>query len=38
VPLITHGTDMMIGFDPERLEQFVSCCEHSSEVEIEPAA
>ena len=32
VPLIAYGKDIMIGFDPVRLERFVGSCEHSSEV------
>jgi glutaredoxin len=32
VPLIAYGKDIMIGFDPGRLERFVGSCEHSSEV------
>lgn len=34
VPVITFGNDMVIGFDPERLEQFVRSCKQSSGVDL----
>lgn len=33
VPTIAHGKDFMVGFNPERLAQFVDCCAHCSAVE-----
>ncbi len=33
VPVIAHGKDFMTGFNPERLEQLVDCCEHTTSVE-----
>jgi len=33
VPVIAHGKDVMIGFNPHRLEGFVDCCEHTSPVD-----
>ncbi len=30
VPVIAHGNDFMTGFSPERLEQLVDCCEHTT--------
>ncbi len=32
VPTIAHGKDFIVGFNPERLAQFVDCCAHSSPV------
>jgi hypothetical protein len=37
VPVIAHGNDFIIGFNPERLEQFVDCCEHTTPVEAAQA-
>lgn len=34
VPVVAHGKDLIIGFNPERLEQLVDCCEHTSEVDV----
>ncbi len=33
VPVIAHGDDFLTGFSPERLEQLVDCCEHTTPVE-----
>ncbi len=33
VPVVAHGKDFMVGFNEERLEQFVDCCEHMTPVE-----
>jgi len=33
VPVIAHGNDFMIGFNRERLEQLVDCCEHTTSVD-----
>ncbi len=30
VPVTAHGTDLIIGFDPERLARLKACAEHSS--------
>ncbi len=35
VPVVTHGTDFVIGFNEERLEQLLDCCAHTTEVELE---
>jgi hypothetical protein len=35
VPTIANDRDFVVGFNPERLAQFVDCCAHSSPVEIE---
>jgi hypothetical protein len=34
VPAIARGNDFMVGFNPDRMEQFLDCCAHSSPVEI----
>ncbi len=34
VPVIAHGKDFVIGFNPERLEMILECCEHTTEVDI----
>jgi glutaredoxin len=34
VPVTAFGEDVVIGFDPERLEQFVRSCRNSSPVEV----
>ncbi len=33
--MIAHGNDFMIGFNAERLEQLVDCCEHTTPVEAQ---
>jgi hypothetical protein len=33
VPTIARGKDFMVGFNPDRLEQFADCHAHSSSVE-----
>ena len=35
--MIAHGKDFVTGFSPERLEQFVECCENTTPVEVEAA-
>ena len=35
VPTIAHGNDIIIGFSPERMEQLLDCCEHSTRVDAE---
>lgn len=32
VPVIAHGNDFMVGFNEDRLQQMLDCCEHCSEV------
>ncbi len=34
VPTIARGNDFMVGFNPDRMEQFLDCCAHSSPVDI----
>ncbi len=33
VPALAHGNDLVIGFSPERYEQLLECCEHTSHVD-----
>lgn len=33
VPVIAHGKDIVIGFNPERLAQMLECCENTTEVD-----
>jgi glutaredoxin len=33
VPVITCGTDVLVGFDPVRLQSIVNCARQHSEVE-----
>lgn len=35
VPAIAHGTDLLIGFSPERMERMLECCRHTTEVDAE---
>ena len=35
--MIAHGNDFVIGFSPDRLEQLVDCCEHTTPVEAAEA-
>lgn len=34
VPVIAHGKDFVIGFNPERLEMMLEGCERMTEVDI----
>ncbi len=34
VPVLAHGKDFVIGFNPKRYEQLVDCCEHTTTVEV----
>ena len=34
VPTIAHGNDFIVGFNPERLAQFVDCSAHTTQVDI----
>ncbi len=34
VPVVAHGNDFIIGFNPERLEMLLDSCEHTSPVEL----
>lgn len=34
VPTLAHGRDIVIGFNADRYEQVVDCCEHTSSVDI----
>ncbi len=34
VPVIAHGNDIVIGFNPERLELLLDSCRHSSPVDV----
>ncbi len=34
VPVIAHGKDFVIGFNPERLEMMLESCEKMTEVDI----
>jgi len=36
VPVLTHGKDLVIGFSPERYEQFLTSCRNTTSVEAEP--
>ena len=41
MPALAHGTDVVIGFNAERYEQLIDCCEHTSDVDVDgigPAA
>lgn len=33
VPVVAHGNDLIIGFNPERLEQLLDCCQHTTPYE-----
>lgn len=33
VPVIAHGNDLIIGFNPERLAQLIDCCAHTTVVD-----
>lgn len=33
VPVVAHGNDMVIGFNPDRFGQLVDCSTHTSEVD-----
>lgn len=35
MPVIAHGNDMIIGFNPARLEQMLDGCEHATEVDAD---
>jgi glutaredoxin 3 len=35
VPVVAHGKDLVIGFSPERYEQFLTSCRHTTRVEVE---
>lgn len=37
VPVVAHGKDFVIGFNRERLEQLVDCCEHTTPYEAAEA-
>jgi glutaredoxin 3 len=37
VPVLAHGKDLVIGFNPSRYEQFLSSCRNTTSVEAEPA-
>lgn len=32
VPVLAHGNEITIGFNPERWAQMVDCCRHTTEV------
>jgi hypothetical protein len=34
VPVIAHGKDFVIGFNPERLAMMLDCCKHTMEVDL----
>ncbi|MGD2217731.1 MAG: hypothetical protein PVJ64_13330 [Gemmatimonadales bacterium] len=34
VPVVAHGKDFVIGFNPERLEMMLDCCKHTTEVDL----
>lgn len=34
VPVVAHGKDFVIGFNPDRYQMFLECCEHSTEVDL----
>jgi glutaredoxin len=33
VPVVAHGKDLVIGFDPDRMAQLKACSEHTGEVD-----
>jgi glutaredoxin len=35
VPVVAHGNDFIIGFNEERMEQLLDCCEHTTPYEPE---
>lgn len=35
VPVLAHGRDLVIGFSPERYEQFLTSCRNTTSVEAE---
>lgn len=35
VPVVAHGTDLVIGYNPERLQQLLDCSTHTSPVDEE---
>lgn len=36
VPVIAHGKDFMVGFEPDRLGRLVSCRDRSTDVDLSP--
>lgn len=35
VPVVAHGTDLLIGFSPERMERMLECCQRSTDVDAD---
>lgn len=33
--MIAHGTDLMVGFNPTRLEQMLEACRHVTDVDAD---
>lgn len=34
VPVVAHGTDLVIGFNPARYEELLECCRNTSPVDL----
>ncbi len=37
VPVVAHGNDIVIGFNPTRFEELLDCCEHTTAVDVSEA-